>query len=165
MVSRHIKTGEPLPEALIAHLKDAKNFHSGLQVLRQLEFSIFDFRIHHSYDPIKGASDFVANTLAAVRKEVAVAMPPAYNRFAHSFSHVFAGGYAAGYYSYKWAEVMACDAFSLFQEKGIFNRELGRSFLHKLLSKGGLFDSLEPFIEFRGREPNVKALLQYYGIE
>lgn len=165
LVSRHIKTGEPLPEALITHLKAAKNFHSGLQVLRQLEFSIFDFRIHHAYDPVKGPKDFVVNTLVDVRKEVAVIIPPAYNRFAHSFAHIFAGGYSAAYYSYKWAEVMACDAFSLFQEKGIFNRELGHSFLHKLLSKGGLFDSLAPFVEFRGREPDPKALLRYYGIE
>lgn len=165
LISCHIETGESLPEASIQHLKAAKNFHSGLQTLRQLEFSLFDFQIHHTYAPDTDGKNFVVKTLEQVRKEVAVIIPPAYNRFAHSFAHIFAGGYAAGYYSYKWAEVLACDAFSLFKEKGIFNAELGQFFLQTLLGQGGLFDSLDAFIQFRGREPDIHALLQYYGMD
>ncbi len=135
----------------------AKNFNSGMQMVRQLEFSLFDFRIHREYDPGKGGR--VYPILDEVRKQVAVLQPPAFNRFAHSFSHIFVGGYAAGYYSYKWAEVLSADAFSLFEERGIFDRKTGDAFLHNVLEAGGSKDAMELFVAFRGREPRIDALL------
>ena len=133
-----------------------------MQMVRQLEFSLFDFRIHREYDPQQGAR--VYQILHEVRQQVAVVQPPAFNRFAHGFSHIFAGGYAAGYYSYKWAEVLSADAFSLFEEKGIFDSDTGRSFLRNILERGGSADAMELFVAFRGREPKIDALLSHSGI-
>ncbi|MCB1658037.1 MAG: oligopeptidase A, partial [Pseudomonadales bacterium] len=129
---------------------------------RQLEFALFDLRIH-SQAPLTAQG--IQDTLNAVRAEVSVMSPPAFNRFQHSFSHIFAGGYAAGYYSYKWAEVLSSDAFSRFEQEGIFNRETGLSFRQNVLAKGGSQPALELFVAFRGREPNIDALLRHSGLE
>jgi oligopeptidase A len=131
-------------------------------MLRQLEFSLFDFRMHYQYDP-KQPQDIQA-VLDEVRKEIAVIKPPAFNRFQHSFSHIFAGGYAAGYYSYKWAEVLSADAFSKFEEEGVLSRKTGETFLHCILEQGSSKDAMDLFIDFRGREPKIDALLQHNGI-
>jgi oligopeptidase A len=133
-----------------------------MQMVRQLEFALFDFRIHMEYDPAQGGR--VYEILDQVRDQVAVLKPPASNRFAHSFSHIFAGGYAAGYYSYKWAEVLSADAFSLFEERGIFDEPSGRAFRENILEKGGSADAMELYAAFRGREPTVDALLRHTGI-
>ncbi len=162
LISGHFETGEPIPEELYQRMKGAKNFQSGMQMLRQLEFSLFDFRIHREYDPAKGAR--IYEILNQVRDQVAVLRPPAWNRFAHSFSHIFAGGYAAGYYSYKWAEVLSADAFSLFEEQGIFNQDAGQAFLQNILEQGGSQDAMDLFITFRGREPQIDPLLRHCGI-
>ncbi|KFZ36285.1 oligopeptidase A [Shewanella mangrovi] len=161
-ISGHYETGEPLPKAMLDKMLAAKNFQSGMAMVRQLEFSLFDFRLHHEYDPEVGAR--VQQVLDEVRQQVAVLIPPAFNRFQNGFSHIFAGGYAAGYYSYKWAEVLSADAFSRFEEEGIFNEETGRSFLHNILEKGGSEEPMTLFINFRGREPNIDALLRHSGI-
>ncbi|WP_457670968.1 oligopeptidase A [Thiolapillus sp.] len=163
LFSGHYKTGEPLPEALYERMLAARNFQSAMQLLRQLEFSLFDFLIHLQYDAEKGGR--IYETLEAVRREVAVVQPPAWNRFAHGFSHIFGGGYAAGYYSYKWAEVLSADAFSLFEEKGVFDQETGLSFRKNILEKGGSEDAMDLFVAFRGREPSIEALLRHSGIE
>lgn len=131
-------------------------------MVRQLEFSLFDFQMHQDYSPETGAK--IYEVLAAIRERVSVMIPPEFNRFAHSFSHIFAGGYAAGYYSYKWAEVLSSDAFSLFEEKGIFDQETGLAFLTNILETGGSADAMELFVKFRGREPNIDALLRHNGI-
>jgi len=131
-------------------------------MVRQLEFSLFDFRIHRDYDPEKGGR--IYEILEQVREQVAVVRPPKFNRFAHSFSHIFASGYGAGYYSYKWAEVLSSDAFSLFEEKGIFDQETGKAFLTNILEKGGSQIAMELFINFRGRKPTIDALLRHNGI-
>jgi oligopeptidase A len=162
VMSAHYKTGERLPQELFQRMLAAKNFQSGLQMVRQLEFSIFDFRLHLEYDPKRGGN--VYGLLDEVRKQVAVIHPPSFNRFPHSFSHIFAGGYAAGYYSYKWAEVLSADAFSCFEENGIFDRETGLHFLRTILEQGGSRDPMELFVEFRGREPQIDALLRHSGI-
>jgi len=162
LMSGHYQTGESLPDALFDKMIAAKNFQSGMIMVRQLEFSLFDFRIHRDYDPEKGGR--IYETLEQVREQVAVVRPPKFNRFAHSFSHIFAGGYAAGYYSYKWAEVLSSDAFSLFEEKGIFDPETGKAFLTNILEKGGSQDAMELFINFRGRKPTIDALLRHNGI-
>jgi oligopeptidase A len=162
LMSGHYQTGEPLPDALFDKMLAAKNFQSGMLMVRQLEFSLFDFRIHRDYDPEKGGR--IYEILEQVREQVAVVRPPKFNRFAHSFSHIFAGGYAAGYYSYKWAEVLSSDAFSLFEEKGIFDPETGKAFLTNILEKGGSQDAMELFINFRGRKPTIDALLRHNGI-
>jgi len=162
LIAGHYKTGEPLPEALFDKLIAAKNFQAGMQMVRQLEFSLFDFRLHLEYDPQQGGR--IQQILDEVRAEVAVVRPPAYNRFQHSFAHIFAGGYAAGYYSYKWAEVLSSDAFSKFEETGIFDRGTGVAFLENILEQGGSRDPLELFIAFRGREPEIDALLRHSGI-
>jgi len=131
-------------------------------MLRQIEFSIADFELHESYDP-----DNVEGLLTLcdrIRKEVAVIMPPSYHRFMHSFSHIFAGGYAAGYFSYKWAEVLSADAFSLFEEEGILNQNSGRRFRQTILANGGSVDPMKLFIDFRGRAPKIDALLRHSGI-
>jgi len=141
---------------------NAKNFQAGMMMVRQLEFSLFDLKIHQQYNPAKGGQ--IYKTLNQIREQVAVIQPPVFNRFAHSFSHIFAGGYAAGYYSYKWAEVLSSDAYSLFEEKGIFDQAAGKSFLHNILEKGGSQDAMQLFIDFRGREPNIDALLRHNGI-
>ncbi len=162
LISGHYRTGETLPDELFAKMIAAKNFQAGMQIERQLEFSLFDFLIHLEYDPSKGGR--IYEILDRVRKEVAVFIPPAFNRFAHSFSHIFSGGYAAGYYSYKWAEVLSSDAFSRFQENGVFDPETGHSFLVNILEKGGSQPAMELFVAFRGREPKIDALLRHNGI-
>lgn len=162
MIAGHYQTGAPLPEELFQKMLAAKNFQSGMQMVRQLEFSLFDFRLHLEYDPAKGPQ--VYEILNEVREQVAVMKPPSFNRFPHSFSHIFAGGYAAGYYSYKWAEVLSSDAFSAFEENGIFDRDTGLRFLSTVLEQGGSREPMELFIEFRGREPTIDALLRHSGI-
>ncbi len=162
LIAAHYQNGEPLPDTLYSRMIAAKNFHAGMQMVRQLEFSLFDFRLHRDYDPALGAR--VQEILDVVRTEVAVIKPPEYNRFQHSFSHIFAGGYAAGYYSYKWAEVLSSDAFSRFEETGIFNRDTGLAFLAAILEQGGARDPMDLFVEFRGREPEIDALLRHSGI-
>src|SRR6185295_15811972 len=153
----HVDTGEPLPRALFDRMLAAKNFQSGLQTLRQVEFALFDMRLHGE----PGSEARIQAVLDEVRREVAVVVPPAFNRFQHSFSHIFAGGYSAGYYSYKWAEVLSSDAFSLFEETGIYNRDTGASFMHTILEQGGLPDPMTAFIQFRGRPPRIDALLRH----
>jgi oligopeptidase A len=159
MISGHYETGEPLPAEMIERLKAAKNFQAGMLLLRQLEFALFDMAIHHGTVSVN-----VQQVLDDIRKEIAAFIPPPFNRFQNSFSHIFAGGYASGYYSYSWAEVLSADAYSLFEEKGIFDRETGQSFLHNVLEKGGSREPLELFIAFRGREPEIDALLRHRGL-
>jgi oligopeptidase A len=143
-------------------MQKAKNFQSAMQMLRQLEFALFDFHLHRDYDNKQGAR--IHETLDAVRKQVAVFQPPEFNRFENSFTHIFGGGYAAGYYSYKWAEVLSADAFSAFEETGIFNRDTGNKFLRSILEQGGSREPMELFVEFRGREPQIDALLRHSGL-
>jgi len=162
LFAAHHETGERIPDDLYGRMIAAKNFQSGMMMVRQLEFALFDFLIHREYDPALGGR--IYETLDRVRAEVAVIQPPSWNRFAHAFSHIFAGGYAAGYYSYKWAEVLSADAFSLFEEQGIFDQATGQSFLHNILERGGSADAMELFVAFRGREPTVDALLRHTGI-
>jgi len=163
LISGHYKTGEPLPKDLLDKLLAAKNFQSGMQMVRQLEFSLFDFRLHAEYDPNHPKAP--QQLLDEVRDQVAVIKPPAFNKFQNSFSHIFAGGYAAGYYSYKWAEVLSADAFSRFEEEGIFNRDTGESFLKEILQQGGSRPPMELFVNFRGREPSIAPLLRHSGID
>ena len=162
VVSGHYETGEEIPDDLYERMIAAKNFQSAMQMMRQLEFALFDFRLHMEYDPEKGGR--VLAFAEAVRDQVAVVRPPEWNRFAHGFSHIFAGGYAAGYYSYKWAEVLSADAFSLFEEQGVFNVEAGRAFRENILEKGGSEDAMDLFVAFRGRKPDVEPLLRHSGI-
>jgi oligopeptidase A len=162
LISGHYQTGEALPDELFAKMLAAKNFQAGMMMVRQLEFSLFDFKIHQDYDPAQGGR--IYQTLQSIRDRVAVVKPPVFNRFAHSFSHIFAGGYAAGYYSYKWAEVLSADAFSLFEENGIFDRATGEAFLHNVLEQGGSSEAMSLFKNFRGREPKIDALLRHNGI-
>jgi len=161
IISGHYQTGETLPQALLDKMLAAKNFQSALFMVRQLEFSIFDFKLHHEYEI--GKTDIQA-LLDGVRSQVAAITPPSFNRFQHSFSHIFAGGYAAGYYSYKWAEVLSADAFSLFEEQGIFDKATGHQFKETILEQGGSKEPMALFVEFRGREPQVDALLRHSGI-
>jgi oligopeptidase A len=161
-MGRHFETGEPLPRAKIDTLNRSRTFLAGLAMLRQIEFALFDFRLHHEYSPERGSR--VLGILDEVRREVAVVAPPAYNRFAHSFGHVFGGGYAAGYYSYKWAEVLAADAFAAFEENGVFDRATAERFRRAVLATGGSRNALDAFVEFRGREPSLEALLKQSGI-
>ena len=159
------ESGKPLPRALYVKMIAAKNYNDGLQMMRQVEFSLFDMRLHHDYDP--NGQQSVADLLADVRHKVAVIIPPAFNRFQHSFSHIFAGGYAAGYYSYKWAEVLSADAYGAFEEaQGDPNRlaETGLAFHREILSVGGSRPALESFTAFRGREPSIDALLRHNGM-
>jgi oligopeptidase A len=162
LFSRQHQSGEPLPEALFRRLLAARNFQAGMQMVRQLEFALFDFRIHLDYDPAQGGR--VQQILDEVRAEVAVVHPPEYNRFQHGFSHIFAGGYAAGYYSYKWAEVLSADAFSRFEEEGIFNGATGTAFMEAILEQGGAREPMELFVAFRGRKPQIDALLRHSGM-
>jgi oligopeptidase A len=161
-ISGHYETGEPLPVDMLDNLMKAKNFQAAMMMVRQLEFGIFDFRLHVEFDP--ELDNQVQQILDEVRDFVAVVKPPEDNAFQHAFSHIFGGGYAAGYYSYKWAEVLSADAFSKFLEDGIFNRQTGEKFLSTILEKGGSEDALDLFIAFRGREPEVEALLRQDGI-
>jgi oligopeptidase A len=160
IISGHYQTGESLPTALLDKMLAARNYQSAMQMVRQIEFSLFDMAIHqNNQQPVD-----VQSILNDVRDKVSVALPPLFNRFQHAFSHIFAGGYAAGYYSYKWAEVLSSDAFSRFEEEGIFNPQTGADFLHNILEQGGSQPPLELFKLFRGREPNVDALLRHSGI-
>ena len=161
-MTAHIDTGEPLPRALFDKMLAAKNFQSGMQTVRQVEFALFDLQLHHDFDPDgkKSALDL----LNEVRARVAVILPPPYNRFPHNFSHIFAGGYAAGYYSYKWAEVLSADAYSLFEENGVLDARTGQRFWDEILGVGGSRPALESFVAFRGREPKIDALLRHSGM-
>ncbi len=161
-MTRHADTGEKLPRALFDKMLAAKNFQSGLQTLRQIEFSLFDMRLHGDYDPVGGKT--IQQLLDEVRDEVAVLVPPEFNRFPNSFSHIFAGGYAAGYYSYKWAEVLSADAYSLFEENGVLNMAVGLRFRDEILAVGGSRDAMQSFVAFRGREPTIDALLRHNGL-
>ena len=161
-MARHVDSGAPLPRALFDKMRAAKNFQSGLATLRQIEFALFDMRLHSDFDPASGRAS--QDLLDEVRREVAVLVPPAWNRFPNSFSHVFAGGYAAGYYSYKWAEVLSADAYSLFEEKGMLDPEAGLRFRDEILAVGGSRPAAESFRAFRGREPSVDALLRHSGM-
>ncbi len=161
-MTRHADSGQKLPRALYDKMIAAKNFQSGLQMLRQIEFALFDLRLHSDYD-VNGKQS-VQELLDEVRKEVAVLIPPAFNRFQNSFSHIFAGGYAAGYYSYKWAEVLSADAYSLFEESGVLNAVTGSTFRAQILAVGGSRDAMESFKAFRGREPEIDALLRHNGL-
>ena len=161
-MTRHADTRQPLPRDLFDKMIAAKNFQSGLAMLRQIEFSVFDMRLHSDFDPAAGRN--ALQLLEEVRSRVAVLTPPAYNRFPNNFSHIFAGGYAAGYYSYKWAEVLSADAFGLFEEKGIFDPETGKRFRDEVLSVGGSRPAAESFRAFRGRDPSVDALLRHSGM-
>ena len=162
LFARHWQTGHVLPDELFARMLAARHFHAGLFLVRQLEFALFDFRLHLEFDPASGAR--VLELLAAVRREVAVLYPPAWQRMPHSFAHIFAGGYAAGYYSYLWAELLSADAFARFEEAGIFDSATGAAFRSSILAVGGSRPALESFIEFRGREPRADALLRSYGL-
>jgi oligopeptidase A len=162
LISGHWETGAPIPEDLYARMKAAKNFQSAMQMVRQLELALFDFRLHKEYDPEAGGRIYAV--LDEVRRNVAVIPYPEFNRMPHGFSHIFAGGYAAGYYSYKWAEVLSADAFSLFEERGVFDEATGRSFLRNILEMGGSRDAMQLFVAFRGREPRIDALLRHSGI-
>ena len=162
MISGHYETGEPIPDDLFERMLAAKNFQSAMIMVRQLEFSLFDFRIHAEYDPAQGGR--IYPILNEVRQQVAVIQPPEWSRFAHGFTHIFAGGYAAGYYSYKWAEVLSADALSMFEENGVLDKATGRRFLENVLEKGGSEDAMDLFVAFRGREPEIDALLRHSGI-
>ncbi len=162
-ISGHYETGEPLPQDLLDKMLAAKNFQSAMQMLRQIEFSLFDFTIHAQYNPEKG--DEIQQVLDQVRKDVAVVNTPSFNRFQHGFGHIFGGGYAAGYYSYKWAEVLSADAFSRFEEEGVFNATTGKDFLNNILEKGGSDEPTNLFTAFRGRAPEIDALLRHCGIQ
>lgn len=159
-LSGHVDSGEPLPRELFDKMIAAKNFQSGLMTLRQIEFALFDMRLHAE----PGAEGDVQKIVDEVRAEVAVLIPPAFNRFQHSFSHIFAGGYAAGYYSYKWAELLSADAWSAFEEEGVFNPATGKRFLSEVLERGGARDAIDNFKAFRGREPTIDALLRHQGM-
>lgn len=162
LIAAHYQTGEPIPKELFDKMLKAKHFQTASDMLRQLEFAIFDFRIHLEYDPNK--KNQVQEILNDVRKSVNVYMPPDFNRFQNSFSHIFAGGYAAGYYSYKWAEVLSADAYSLFKENGILDPNTGKAFMKNILEVGGVRDPMDSFIAFRGRKPAIDALLEQAGI-
>lgn len=162
IISGHYETGAPLPQDLLDKMLAAKNFQSAMFLVRQLEFALFDFRLHAGYQPELGGR--VQQLLDQVRTEVSVLIPPSFNRFQHSFSHIFAGGYSAGYYSYLWAEVLSADAFGRFEEEGIFNAKTGADFLHCILERGGSAEPMELFKEFRGRAPSNQAMLRHMGI-
>ncbi len=161
-ISGHYESGDPLPADMLEKLLQARNFNAAMMMVRQLEFALFDFRLHVEFDP--DMEDQIADVIGRVREEVAVVRPPAEYAFQHGFSHIFGGGYAAGYYSYKWAEVLSADAFAKFLEDGIFNRQTGEKFLSTILEKGGSEDAMDLFVAFRGREPEVEALLRQDGI-
>jgi oligopeptidase A len=162
LISAHVETGEPLPETELTRLLGSRTFQAGMQTVRQLEFAMFDFAIHSEPTPPSAAR--IAELLQQVRERVAVVLPPAFNRFQHSFQHIFSGGYAAGYYSYKWAEVLAADAFSAFEETGVLNGETAKRFLQSVLEQGGSRDPMEAFVEFRGRKPSIEPLLKQHGL-
>jgi len=160
-MTEHTKTKKPMPKILFNKLLKSKNFQSGMQTTRQVEFALFDIKLHSDYDP--SLKNFL-NLLNQVRDQVSVVRPPEWNRFPHSFSHIFAGGYAAGYYSYKWAEVLSADAYSLFEEMGILSDEAGKKFRKEILSMGGSRPAMNSFVKFRGRKPSIDALLRHNGL-
>jgi oligopeptidase A len=162
LYARHYQSGERLPSELLEKMQAARHFQSGMQMVRQLEFALFDFRMH----AVTGEQSVeqIYQLLDEVRAKVSVIKPPAFNRFPHSFSHIFAGGYAAGYYSYKWAEVLSADAFSRFEEQGVFDADTGRDFMRQILEVGGSREAMASFVAFRGREPQIDALLRHNGI-
>ena len=162
LFGRHYETGEPLPAVLFDRMQQAKTFHAGMHMVRQLELALFDFRLH--FEQRGDDTDDIQALLDEVRRDVGVIQAPPDNRFQHSFGHIFAGGYAAGYYSYKWAEVLSADAFSRFEDNGIFDAETGRDFLHCILEQGGAREPMDLFVEFRGRKPEIDALLRHSGI-
>jgi oligopeptidase A len=161
-MTRHVDTGATLPRALFDKMLAAKNFQSGLQTLRQVEFALFDMLMHSNFEPGGGKS--ILHLLDEVRAEVAVLIPPPFHRFPNSFSHIFAGGYAAGYYSYKWAEVLSADAYSVFEDNGVLNPDIGAKFRSEILAMGGSRGAMESFTAFRGREPTLDALLRHHGL-
>jgi oligopeptidase A len=161
LFAQHYQTGEQLPEELFNKMQAAKNFQTGLFMLRQVEFALFDFRLHWEFN----SQTNIQQLLNEVRQQVAVIIPPEFNRFQHSFGHIFSGGYAAGYYSYKWAEVLSADAFSLFEENGIFDQATGLKFREHILAKGGSDSPMILFKNFRGREPRIDALLKHCGMK
>jgi len=163
LFARHYETGETLPDELFDRMLAAKNFQSGMMMLRQIEFSLFDMELHAGFEP--GGSESVQDVIDRVRREVAVLIPPAFNRFQNGFSHIFAGGYGAGYYSYKWAEVLSADAFSAFEEAGITDAATAERFRDEVLAVGGSRDIMDAYIAFRGRKPTVDALLRHSGIK
>ena len=161
-MTAHIDTGAPLPRALFDKMRAAKNFESGMDMVRQLEFGLFDMRVHSAFDPRAGGT--AQDVQDAVRREVAVAPRPAYDRFMQQFGHIFAGAYAAGFYSYKWAEVLSADAFSLFEEAGVLSPSAGARFRDEVLARGGSRPALASFVAFRGRPPQIDALLRHNGM-
>jgi oligopeptidase A len=161
-MTRHVDSGAPLPRTLFDKMIAARNFQAGMQTVRQIEFSLFDIRLHGDFDP--HGDKTALDLLNEIRREVAVVFPPAFNRFPNNFSHIFAGGYAAGYYSYKWAEVLSADAYSLFEENGILSAETGHRFWSEILAQGGARTAMESFVAFRGREPTIDALLRHNGM-
>ena len=162
LFARHYKTGEKLPDELFDRMQSARHFHSGMFLVRQLEFALFDFRLHLEFDPATGSR--MMQILDEVRADVSVLHPPAWHRFPHAFTHIFSGGYGAGYYSYLWAEVLSADAFERFEQEGVFSRSVGEAYRKAILSVGGSRPALESFVEFRGREPSPDALLRSYGL-
>jgi oligopeptidase A len=159
-MTRHVDTGKELPKALFDKMLAAKNFQSGMQTVRQIEFALFDMHLHYDLEPGQTALQLINE----IRRQVAVIIPPDYNRFPNNFSHIFAGGYAAGYYSYKWAEVLSSDAYALFEENGVLNPEVGHRFWSEILAQGGARPAIESFKAFRGREPTIDALLRHNGM-
>ena len=161
-MSRHVDTGEPIPKELFDKMLAAKNFQSGLDMLRQVEFGVFDMRLYSDFDPAAGRT--ALELLREVRERIAVFKRPDYDRFPNSFGHIFGGGYAAGYYSYKWAEVLSADAYGFFEENGVLSPDAGRRFRDEILAVGGSRPAAESFRAFRGREPRVEALLRHSGM-
>ena len=164
-MTAHAETGAPLPRPLFDRMLAARNFGSGMAMVRQLELALFDMLLHGDVAP-EGAGPLATPqaVLDAVRREIAVVPRPGYDRFMHGFGHIFAGGYAAGYYSYKWAEVLSADAFSLFEERGVLSPEIGARFRDEVLARGGSRTALESFVAFRGRPPQLDALLRHNGM-
>jgi oligopeptidase A len=161
-MTSHVDSAQPLPREMFEKMLAAKNFQVGMQTLRQIEFSMFDMNIHHQYDPEGAIAPM--QILEKVREQVAVMIPPAYNRFPNGFSHIFGGGYAAGYYSYKWAEVLSADAYSEFEDNGVLSSEVGSRFRDEILARGGSRPAIDSFVAFRGREPSIDALLRHSGM-
>jgi oligopeptidase A len=162
LISAHVTTGETLPVDMLQRLLGTRTFNAALDTLRQIELAGFDFELHANFDPTIG--ERVAETLASVRQRVAVIPAAPFNRMPSSFAHIFAGGYAAGYYSYKWAEVLAADAFEAFEEAGVFDSTMAARFRDSILARGGSLDAMEAFVNFRGRQPDVRPLLKQTGI-
>jgi oligopeptidase A len=165
LISAHVDSGAPLPPDVLGRLLGTRTFNAALATLRQIELATFDFELHAEFDPVAGAAAArVAQILDGVRRRVAVAPTAPFNRMPASFAHIFAGGYAAGYYSYKWAEVLAADAFEAFEEAGVFDSATAGRFRDSILARGGSLDAMDAFVMFRGRRPDVRPLLRQTGI-